>query len=301
MCSHRSQRIIGALSAFCFVLCAFYFVLPTSPVLAQVPHLVRYQGQAVDNKGVPLEGPYTLTFRLYDAATGGAKLWEEQQTGIPLSGGYFSVLLGEKTSLATMDWSQPRWLSVQVNTDPELTPRQQITSVPLAVRAETAEIVKTSGLTDDTNRLMPSGGIILWDGAACPAGYARLSTYDDRFLMASATAGTPGGSITHTHDPGSYAGPSHTHTVSSHQHELPLGFSSSGIHVDSTFGTGAADADWPVAIGGGGPNPTNVTRVLSKPDGGGATGAQGTGAITGTSAATNHLPPYRTILLCKKT
>ena len=118
------------------ILCS---VLNASPVVAQVPHLIRYQGQAVDSKGVPLEGPYTLTFRLYDAQTAGTKLWEEPQTNVPLAGGHFSVLLGQISPLTTMDWSAPCWLSVQVNTDPELAPRQQITSVPLAMRAESAE------------------------------------------------------------------------------------------------------------------------------------------------------------------
>ena len=106
---------------------------------AQVPHLIRYQGQAVDSKGVPLEGPYTLTFRLYDAEAGGAKRWEESQASVPLTGGHFSVLLGQVASLDAMDWSQASWLSIQVNGDPELVPRQRITSVPLAVRAESAE------------------------------------------------------------------------------------------------------------------------------------------------------------------
>ena len=106
---------------------------------AQVPALIRYQGQAVDSHGVPLEGPYTLTFRLYDAETGGVKIWEETQTNVPLTGGHFSVLLGQVASLDATDWSQPRWLSVQVNSDPELVPRQRITSVPLAMRAKTAE------------------------------------------------------------------------------------------------------------------------------------------------------------------
>ena len=40
------------------VVCAF---MP-APLHAAVPHLVRYQGQAVDNQGVPLQGPYNLTF-----------------------------------------------------------------------------------------------------------------------------------------------------------------------------------------------------------------------------------------------
>ena len=122
-----------------FFLCVLLMTLPSRPVHAQIPHLIRYQGQAMDSKGVPLEGPYTLTFRFYDAATGGTKVWEETQLNVPLTTGRFSVLLGQITSLDPIDWSHPLWLSVQVNTDPELTPRQQITSVPLAMRAERAE------------------------------------------------------------------------------------------------------------------------------------------------------------------
>ncbi|MDP3723469.1 MAG: hypothetical protein Q8R91_08245 [Candidatus Omnitrophota bacterium] len=62
---------------------------------AAIPHLIRYQGQAVDRQGVPLEGPYALTFRLYEAETGGVKVWEETQTNVPLTHGHFSVLLGQ--------------------------------------------------------------------------------------------------------------------------------------------------------------------------------------------------------------
>lgn len=113
--------------------------LSAAPASAQVPYLIRYQGQTVDTNGVPLEGPYTLTFRLYDAATGGTKVWEEIQPNVPLSKGHFSVLLGQIVPLAMMDWSQPCWLTMQMSGEPELVPRQQITSVPLAIRAEAAE------------------------------------------------------------------------------------------------------------------------------------------------------------------
>jgi hypothetical protein len=105
---------------------------------AEIPHLIRYQGQAVDSQGVPFEGPYTLTFRLYDAQTAGTKLWEEAQPNVPLQGGHFSVLLGQVIPLET-DWSKALWVSVQVGSDPELAPRQQITSVPLAIMAKQLE------------------------------------------------------------------------------------------------------------------------------------------------------------------
>jgi len=74
---------------------------------------VRYQGQAVDSQGVPLQGPYTLTFRLYDADTAGTIVWQEQQANVPLNEGHFSVLLGQVTAL-NVDWSQSLWLSIQM-------------------------------------------------------------------------------------------------------------------------------------------------------------------------------------------
>ena len=125
--------------SFGFLLCAVCCVLCAGAVSAEVPKLIRYQGQATDTQGVPLEGNYRMTFRLYDAATAGTILWEEIQDPVSLSKGYFSTLLGQVTSLGALDWSQPRWFGVQVNGEAELAPRQQITSVPLAIRADTAE------------------------------------------------------------------------------------------------------------------------------------------------------------------
>ncbi len=264
---------------------------------AQVPHLIRYQGQAVDSKGVPLEGPYMLIFRLYDAETGGTKLWEETQANVPLKNGYFSVLLGQVTPMTSMDWSKPCWLSVQVNTQPELAPRQQITSVPLAMRAETAEVVKTSGLTDDTNQLVPSGAIILWEGASCPAGYTRLSTYDDRFLVASSTAGTTGGSNTHDHGgaTGSYTLtvadiPAHTHSTPAHTHTLSA----------RNSGRGGTVVLSPLAV----TSPIDTIQSGNPPgtaEGGGISGATGgDGGHTHTIAPADSRPAFRTVLLCKK-
>ena len=135
------SRVLASLLLFFYLFTGHWSpVTGHCPVAyAQVPHLIRYQGQAVDSNKVPLEGPYTLTFRLYDAATAGTKLWEEAQTNVSLSKGHFSVLLGQGTPLTAMNWSQPCWLSIQVGAQAELSPRQQFTSVPLALRAETAE------------------------------------------------------------------------------------------------------------------------------------------------------------------
>ncbi|MBI3021630.1 MAG: hypothetical protein HYY59_06525 [Candidatus Omnitrophica bacterium] len=266
-------------------------LLLSSQAGAQVPHLIRYQGQAVDSQGVPLEGPYTLTFRLYDAETGGTKVWEESQPNVALQGGQFSVLLGQVTPLTTMDWSAPRWLSVQVGTEPELTPRQRITSVPLAIRAGVAESantatvaasltvpITTSTITDDANKLVPSGAVILWTGAGCPAGYTRLSALDGKFLVAD-TAYQPAAGGSNTKDL------SHTHSTPSHTHA----------------NTNVQCMGW--NAGPGGPGPCGSTNAVvgsyfqdqqTQSGGGGQTGSGG-------SAGMDVRPAFATVLMCQKT
>ncbi len=127
---------VCVLGAVCSVLAVDAF--------AQVPRLVRYQGQAQDANGVPLEGPYNLTCRLYDAETAGSLIWQETQSSVPLTKGHFSILLGQISPLS-VDWSKSLWLSVQVGSEVELSPRQRITSVPMAIRAEEAERLSGAG------------------------------------------------------------------------------------------------------------------------------------------------------------
>ena len=263
-------------AAACLVLSVWGLAL-SAPASAAVPHLIRYQGQAVDSNGVPLEGPYTLTFRLYDAETVGTVKWQEAQPNVALTGGHFSVLLGQVQSLDGVDWSQPLWLSVQVNGEPELAPRQRITSVPLALRAETAELVKTSGLTDDAKALVPSGAVILWTGVGCPAGYTRLIAYDGKFLVGSATAGTSGGSNTHTHGAGSYATPSHTHSISDISRGIGWNAGNNPNNpVGSTVAVVASDFQGVVAESGG------------------------SGPVTGASGSADSRPEFMTITLCQR-
>ena len=244
---------------------------------AAVPHLIRFQGQAVDSQGVPLEGPYTLTFRLYDAQTAGTIVWQEQQANVPISGGHFSVLLGQITAL-NVDWSRSSWLSVQVGTDPELSPRQQITSVPLAIMAEQLAVpVTTSTITDDANRLVPTGSIMLWNGGSCPAGYTRLSALDGKFLVGGGSySAAAGGSNTHTHGTGSYAAPPHTHSISDVSRGIGWNASNGYNPVGSTVAVVATDFQSAVAE------------------------SSGAGAISGTSGSSDSRPEFATVLLCQK-
>ena len=107
--------------------------------IAQIPHLVRYQAQAVDDEGAPLEGSQTLTFRLDAAATGGMPVWEETQASVAVTSGHFSVLLGSVTPLE-VDWTEPLWLGTPWGAGNELSPR-----VPLTAFSELASVSEHGG------------------------------------------------------------------------------------------------------------------------------------------------------------
>ena len=137
--------------------------LITWPAIAQVPQLIRYQGTLVDSNNVPLEGTYNLTFRLYGAATGGTALWTETQTAVAISRGVFNVLLGQVAPL-TLTFDKDYWLSAQVGTDAEMSPRQRLTSVPYAYRADVADRVQDQppGFQVDTGGTLTDGLIAYW-------------------------------------------------------------------------------------------------------------------------------------------
>ena len=119
---------------------------------------------------------------------------------------------------------------------------------------------------------LPSGAIFFMISGSCPSGTTDVSaTYADKFLRVSATAGTLAGSDTHTHAAGSYAGPSHTHSVS----------------INTLTSGGSGD---PKFSGGSTAHAHTAT-----------TDAGGTGTVTGTSASGSTLPAYVTAKLCQVT
>ncbi|MEW6558008.1 MAG: hypothetical protein AB1349_11770 [Elusimicrobiota bacterium] len=52
-----------------------------SPVLlsAEVPYKINVQGRLTDKNGVNIDGKYTVTFSIWDAAVNGNQKWEETQ------------------------------------------------------------------------------------------------------------------------------------------------------------------------------------------------------------------------------
>jgi hypothetical protein len=107
--------------------------------LAQVPGLVNYQGILTDDQGIPIEGQHNLTFAIYAASAGGAALWSETHSSVPVDQGLFNVILG---SISPIDGSlfqaEERWIGITVDSDPEISPRHRVTAVPWALKSAEA-------------------------------------------------------------------------------------------------------------------------------------------------------------------
>jgi hypothetical protein len=108
---------------------------------ANVPNLIYYQGQLTDDLGAPLDTAINMTFTIYDDSTGGNPKWAETQNGVVVSNGLFSVLLGSAGSpiVDTVFSDDFRWLGIKIASDPEITPRTRLVTVPYAHRVSTVD------------------------------------------------------------------------------------------------------------------------------------------------------------------
>ncbi len=115
-----------------------FFVIGT--VSADVPHLINYQAYLTDSAENPLSGSYDIVFTIYDQAAGGAALWTETHPGVMVQEGHLHVLLGGMTPVTggIFEGSE-RWMGIRVGSDPEMTPRLRIASVPFAFAADSAQ------------------------------------------------------------------------------------------------------------------------------------------------------------------
>lgn len=112
-----------------------------SGIAYAVPMMTTYQGSLNSAAGKPLNATVSLSFALYNSATGGTPLWTETHPQVTVKNGAFSVVLGSLVSLDEKLIIAPLYLGVKVGTGSEMSPRQQLTSVVFAMRAGVAESV----------------------------------------------------------------------------------------------------------------------------------------------------------------
>ena len=159
--SRNAGRICRAAALAALASIVLFPAVPGA-VCAGVPSLVSYQGRLTDAAGQPVsDGTYSLTFAVYPSPTGGTPLWMEEGRSVSVSGGLFTVLLGEVTPLPSQGFPETSWLETRVAGTP-LAPRVRLVSAPYALRAGAADQVPPSAAVTSLNSL--TGNVTLAAG-----------------------------------------------------------------------------------------------------------------------------------------
>ncbi|MFA6000430.1 MAG: hypothetical protein WC783_05690, partial [Candidatus Paceibacterota bacterium] len=157
----KLRKIISFFTIFFYILSVTF--LPVVPLLsinkaeAVFNKQINYQGKLTNGSNVAVpNGTYNMEFKLYTVDVGGSAIWTETRTGVDkvqVTGGLFSVLLGEVATLSGVNFNQTLYLGVNIGGtgtpgwDGEMSPRKKLGVVPAAVEAENSA---NSTIADDT-------------------------------------------------------------------------------------------------------------------------------------------------------
>ncbi len=116
-------------------------VAPRVHADSQVPGGMTYQGCLTYSSVMPLSDSNLITFSIYADSLSGLLLWSETLPVDPNVQGIFTATLGLQTAFpAALFEGHPRYLGLAVDGHEEMSPRQPLTSVPYAMRADIGEI-----------------------------------------------------------------------------------------------------------------------------------------------------------------
>lgn len=164
------------------LLLAACLLLAAHEAWAQLPRTISYQGVLADAVGNLLpDAMHTLTFTLYDAATGGSVVFTETQN-VPVVRGVFNTILGSATAGGIppgVAFDRAYFLGISVDGGAELVPRTALTASPYALRASLADAVTANGV----------GTAAVADLAITNAKIANHTIAPGKIATAGATAG----------------------------------------------------------------------------------------------------------------
>ena len=130
-----------------------------------VPVQLSQQGRLLDANSVPVEGNHVLTIHLYDASVNGNFVWGEN-ISVVFYNDFYQILLGSDISnpldsdLLDQD---VLYIEMQIDGNTPLQPRQKLTSVPYAKRADVAKnidggVVNATEISINGNVVLDSSG-----------------------------------------------------------------------------------------------------------------------------------------------
>ncbi len=160
-------------------------------VEASITRRINYQGRLTSKDGgSPVsDGSYNITFRIYDAESGGNLLWFGTNS-VSVSKGIFNTELGDKTDtdspakFSDLAFDKTYYLEMKVGNE-VMDKRQKITSAAYAIKAEKADdAVTVSGVgvstTPTANKILP-----LDNTAKFPLSTVGLKVYDSGWFLIS--------------------------------------------------------------------------------------------------------------------
>ncbi|HHE37011.1 MAG TPA: hypothetical protein ENL20_00350 [Candidatus Cloacimonetes bacterium] len=118
------------------ILTAYFLIFGICSLVADVPATINFQGALKDENGEPVNDTKIIQFIIYDDEFTGSIVWSEYQNSVEIVDGIFSVELGSDTAFpeGLFDASE-LWITFQLGGD-EMSPRQQILSVPYSLISE---------------------------------------------------------------------------------------------------------------------------------------------------------------------
>lgn len=108
--------------------------------LADVPLIVVHEGTLRDGTGQPVTSATSLTFRLFDDATGGTAFFSETLNVSPEADGSYRAILGQGVSLTSTLLDRSTAFLEIVAGSTVLGPRLEVAAVPYAIRASGADV-----------------------------------------------------------------------------------------------------------------------------------------------------------------
>ncbi len=153
-------------------------VLILGAAQAATPQLINYQALLKDSGGDPLNATVNVTFKIWDIPSGGTiPVWTETHSGMLITDGKLSVLLGSLTALNDAHFADTAlYMGITIGTDPEISPRSRLASVPYSFRIETIDGASGGNL---------SGGVQISEGST-PASLVVTGSGGDSVIISPA-------------------------------------------------------------------------------------------------------------------
>jgi hypothetical protein len=105
---------------------------------------ISMQGFLKDANGKAVaDGNKVLTFKIYDAVSGGSAIWTKVFSQVNVVGGVYAVQLGPSDGsieISTLAWDVPYFVGITVESEPELTPRTEFTYAPYTFAVNKANL-----------------------------------------------------------------------------------------------------------------------------------------------------------------